>query len=189
MKAQFPHVTPRWAWLLVLTAALLPAAAAQNTQPGEAAAPRSVGAVLDKASDAALWVNFVPVPKGARVRSIAGQGTLELGRMSYLSGATEEGVSIRRHGHTFTVSTRFGLQIGDPATHGTAKLVAVLTQINPAIRVTVDGVNLTSAPEVIQMAMKYGVVTEHSLEMEIPTSMPDAAAQVANAIAFQVIAN
>lgn len=186
MKAQLPHGTPRWAWLLALAAALLPAAVAQNAQPGE---PTARNAVRDKASDAALWVNFVPVPKGARVRSIAGQGTLELGRMSYLSGATEDGVTIHRHGRTFTVSTRFGLQVGDPAAHGTAKLVAVLTQINPGIRVTLDGVNLSSVPEVIQMAMKYGVVTEHSLEMEIPTSMPDAAAQVANAIAFQVIAN
>lgn len=176
----------RWAWLLAVSAALLSAAAAQNTQPGE---PTARNAVRGKASDTALWVNFVPVPKGARVRSIAGQGTLELGQMSYLSGASEEGVTIHRGPRTFTVSTRFGLQVGDSSMHGTAKLVAVLTQIEPAIRVTVDGVNLTSSPEVIQMAIKYGAVNEHRLEMEIPTSMSGAAAQVVNSIAFQVVAN
>lgn len=176
----------RWAWLLAAAAALLPAASAQNAQPGE---PTVRNAVREQASDAALWMNFVPVPKGARVRSIAGQGTLELGRMSYLSGASEEGVTIRRHAHTFTVSTRFGLLVGDPAMHGTAKLVAVLTQLTPAIRVAVDGVNLSTSPEVVGMSMKYGVVSEHQLEIEIPTSMPDAAAQVANSIAFQVFAN
>lgn len=176
----------RWAWLLAVCAALLSAAAAQNTQPGE---PTVRNAVRDKASDAALWVNFVPVPKGARVRSIAGQGTLELGQMSYLNGASEDGVSIRRGMRTFTVSTRFGLLVGDSSMHGTARMVAVLTHIEPAIRVTVDGVNLTSSPEVVQMAIKYGVVTEHQLEMEIPTSMPEIAAQVVNSIAFQVFAN
>ena len=176
----------RWAWLLAVCAALLSAAAAQNAQPGE---PTVRSAIRDKASDAALWVNFVPVAKGARVRSISGQGALELGPLSYLNGASEEGVSIRRHARTFTVSTRFGLLVGDPSMHGTAKLVAVLTQIDPAIRVAVDGVNLTSSPGVIQMAISYGVVTEHRLEIEIPTTMSGAAAQVANSIAFQVFAN
>ena len=176
----------RWAWLLAATAVLLPAAAAQSGQPGD---PTVRNAVREQASDAALWVNFVPVPKGARVRSIAGQGTLELGRMSYLSGASEEGVTIKRHARTFTVSTRFGLLVGEPAMHGTAKLVAVLTQMTPAIRVSMDGVNLSTAPEVIGMALKYGVVSEHQLEIEIPTAMPDAAAQVVNSIAFQVFSN
>ncbi|MGH9523300.1 MAG: hypothetical protein ACRD3E_12305 [Terriglobales bacterium] len=176
----------RWAWLFAISATLLSAAAAQNAQPGD---PTVRNAVRAKGSDASLWVSFVPVPKGARVRSIAGQGTLELGRMSYLNGASEEGVSIHRAARTFTVSTRFGLLVGDPSMHGTAKLVAVLTQIEPAILVTVDGVNLSSSAEVIQMAIKYGVVTEHQLEIEIPTSMSGAAAQVANSIAFQVFAN
>ena len=176
----------RWAWLLAVCAALLSAAAAQNVQPGE---PTNRNAVRASGSDAGLWVNFVPVAKGARVRSIAGQGTLELGQMSYLNGTSEDGVSIHRRARTFTVSTRFGLLVGDGSMHGTAKLVAVLTRIDPAIRVTVDGVSLSSSPEVIQMAIKYGVVTEHQLEMEIPTSMSGAAAQVANSIAFQVFAN
>ena len=176
----------RWAWLLALTVALLPAAAAQNMQPGE---PTSRNAVREKSSDAALWVSFVPVAKGARVRSIAGQGTLELGPMSYLNGSNQEGVNIQRHARTFTVSTRFGLLVGDSSMHGSAKLVAVLTQVEPAIRVVVDGVRLSSSPEVIQMAISYGAVTEHHLEIEIPTSMSGAAAQVANSIAFQVFAN
>jgi hypothetical protein len=175
-----------WTWLLVAIAALLPAVAAKGLQPGE---PTLRSAVRQPASEAALWVNFVSVPKGAPVRSIAGQGTLELGRMSYLSGVSEEGITVRRQARTFTISTRFGLLVGDRTMHGSAKLVAVLTHLNPAIRVAVDGVNLSSSPAVVQMAIKYGAVSEHQLEIEIPTSMPETAAQVANSIAFQVFAN
>lgn len=174
----------RWLVMAVL-AGLLPAAAAQNNQPAETAKR----VVREKASEAALWVNFVPVPKGAPVRSIAGQGTLDLGRISYTAGSTQTGVTITRGPRTFTVLTRFGLQVGTPDNVGTAKLLGVLNGINPAIRVTVDGVRLSPAPEVIQMALKFGAVSEHRLEIEVPLTMYEAAAQVVNAISFQVIAN
>lgn len=171
--------------LLAVVAGLLPAAAAQNVQPAQAAR----NAIREKTSDAALCVNFVPIPKGAPVRSIAGQGTLDLGRVSYLSGSTQEGVTVTRGKRTFMVSTRFGLQVGSPGNDGTAKLLGVLSGINPAIRVAIDGVNLSPAPEIISMALKFGAVTEHRLEIEIPVSLPEAAAQVLDAISFQVIAN
>ena len=177
----------RWgggSWLVVVVlAGLLPAAAATN-KPAAQVVKRS-----DPASDAALWVNFVPVPKGAPVRTIAGQGTLDLGSISYAAGSSQDGVTVTRRPRTFTISTRFGLQVGTPNGAGTAKLLGVLAGINPAIRVAVDGVRLSPAPQVIQMALKFGAVTEHSLEIEIPISMPEAAAQVVNAISFQVIAN
>jgi hypothetical protein len=166
--------------------ALVAVAAAQTSQPSDAAAGK---VIRNKTADTSLWMTFVPFPKGAPVRSIAGQGTLDLGRVSYLTGSTEEGVQVTRGKQTFTVSTRFGLQVGAPGTQGTAKLIGVLAQVNPAIRVMIDGVNLSSAPQVIQMAVRFGVVSEHRLEIEIPVSMPDAAAQVANAISFVVIAN
>ncbi|HEU5451159.1 MAG TPA: hypothetical protein VFU76_04205 [Terriglobales bacterium] len=172
-------------WLVVAVLAGLLPAAAQTTPPaGKAKQP-----IRGKASAAALWVNFVPVPKGAPVRSIAGQGTLDLGRISYTAGSTQDGVTITQGPRTFTVRTRFGLQVGSPDNVGTAKLLGVLNGINPAIRVTVDGVRLTPSPEVIQMALKFGAVSEHRLEIEVPVTMYEAAAQVVNAISFQVIAN
>lgn len=175
----------RSVWLLLAVFAGLLPAAAQNAQPAESTRK----AVRNKASDASLWLNFVPVPKGAPVRSIAGQGTLDLGRISYLSGSMQDGVTVTRGTRTFSVRTRFGLQVGTPGNAGTVKLLGLLTEMHPGVRVTLDGINLSPAPEVIDMAMKFGAVTEHRLEVEIPISMPEAAAEVINAIAFQVIAN
>jgi len=179
------HHGKRWIGPLVVATALLAVASAQTVRPSEAPA----GKVVRKSGDTALWLTFVPFPKGAPVRSIAGQGTLDLGRVSYLTGSSEEGVQVTRRKQTFTVSTRFGLQVGAPNLQGTAKLVGLLSQAHPAIRVAVDGVELSTAPQIIQMAVRFGVVTEHRLEIEIPVSMPDAAAQVANAISFVVVAD
>ena len=185
MKAWFEH-GERWVLLLTVVTALAAVASGQAAQPGESAAGK---VIRNKSTDAALWLTFVPFPKGAPVRSIAGQGTLDLGRVSYLTGSSEEGVQIKRGKQTFTVSTRFGLQIGAPNAQGAAKLLGVLSQANPAIRVAIDGIDLSVAPQVIQMAVRFGVVTEHRLEIEIPVSMPEAAAQVANSISFVVIAD
>lgn len=185
MKVRFHHGT---GWVRLLAAAtVLVAVGAAQTSPSDSAAGGKV--LRNKSAEPALWLNFVPCPKGAPVRSIAGQGTLDLGRVSYQTGSTEQGVQIKRGKQTFTVSTRFGLQVGTPDAQGTAKLVGVLTQIHPGVRVAVDGVELSTVPEVIQMAVRFGLVTEHRLEIEIPTSMPDATAQVANAISFVVIAD
>lgn len=180
------HHGKRWVQPLTVATVLLAVASAQTAQPSEAAAGK---VIRTKSAEAALWLTFVPRPKGAPVRSLAGQGTLDLGRLSYLTGSTEEGVQVRRGKQTFTVATQFGLQVGPDNMQGTAKLVGVLAQINPAIRVSIDGVSLSTAPQVIQVAVRFGVVTEHRLEIEIPVSMPDATAQVANAISFVVIAN
>lgn len=180
------HHGKRWVRPLAVATVLLAVASAQTIQPSEAPAGK---VIRNKSGDTALWLTFVPFPKGAPVRSIAGQGTLDLGRVSYLAGSSEEGVQVTRGRQTFTVSTRFGLQVGAPSMQGTAKLVGVLSQARPGIRVVVDGIELSTAPQVIQMAVRFGVVREHRLEIEIPVSMPDAAAQVANAISFVVIAD
>lgn len=172
--------------VLAAMAVLWPAVAtAQSTNP----TPPARIAIREKSPDAPLWVTFVSVPKGAPVRSIAGQGTLELGRITYLSGSTQDGVTVTQGKRTFTISTRFGLRVGVAENPGSAKLFGFLTQVNPAIRVAIDGVDLSPAPQVIEVAMKFGMVSEHRLDIEVPISMPEAAAQVLNAIAFQVIAN
>lgn len=185
MNAWFEH-GKRWVLLPTVVTALVAVASGQTAQPSE---PATGKVIRNKSTDAALSLTFVPFPKGAPVRSIAGQGTLDLGRVSYLTGSTEEGVQVKRGKQTFTVSTRFGLQVGTPNAQGTAKLLGVLSQANPAIRVAIDGIDLSIAPQVIQMAVRFGVVTEHRLEIEIPVSMPDAAAQVANSISFVVISD
>ena len=146
--------------------------------------------VQSKGQEGSIWVSFVPVPRGAPVRDVGGgQGTLDLGPVSYLTGAAREGVSVTRKGRSFVVETSFGVRAGNSEMAGTAKLIGLVTQVYPRARVYVDGTRLTLAPQVIQMAMKYGAVSEHRLQIELPTDTPETAARCFNSIAFQVLPN
>lgn len=159
-------------------------------QAGSSAEKSGTRAVRAKETVPAIWVNFVPIPSGAPVRSAKGDlGTLDLGRISYMGGATTEGVTVTRKKKSFVVSTLFGLRVGSESGTGTAKLVGMVTEVNANNRISVDGVRLTLVPQVIQMAMPCGAVTSHRLEIELPTDAPDIAAQVAQSITFQVVAN
>ena len=137
----------------------------------------------------ALWVAFVPVPKGAPVHDVGGgQGTLDLGPVSYLGGAQREGVTVIRRKQRFAISTWFGLRAGGGSgAGGTAKLLAFVTQLNPQQKVYIDGVRLTTAPQVNQMGIRFGAVTQHRLEVEVPADAPEMVAQSFNAISFQVL--
>ncbi len=114
---------------------------------------------------------------------------LDLGRISFFGGATNDGVNVVRRGKSFVVSTIFGLKVGSETSTGTAKLIGMVTQVSANHRISVDGVRLSLTPQVIQMAVKYGAVTEHRLEIELPTDAPEVAAQLLQAVAFQVLAN
>ncbi len=173
---------------LILLLSLVPALWCQTASPAEKSGPRV--AVRAKEPAPAIWVNFVPIPSGAPVRSVAGgQGTLDLGRISYMGGASVEGVTIIRKKNSFVVSTVFGLRMDSEPNTGTAKLIGLVTAVNATNRISIDGVRLTALPQVIQMAMPCGAVTSHRLEIEVPVDAPEMAAQVAQSIAFQVVAN
>lgn len=174
---------------LIVLLALVPALWGQATPAtGEKPAPRAV--VRTKEPEPTIWVNFVPVAKGAPVSTAGGgQGTLDLGRVSFFGGATNDGVTVIRRGKSFVVSTVFGLRVGSESSTGTAKLIGLVTQMSANHRISVDGVRLAVTPQVIQMALKYGVVTEHRLEIEFPVENPEVAAQLIQAVAFQVAAN
>lgn len=178
----------RSAPILIVLLVLVPALWGQVTPPGEKPAPRA--AVRTKEPEPNIWVSFVPVPRGAPVSMAAGgQGTLDLGRISFFGGATNDGVTVVRRGKSFVVSTIFGLRVGSEASTGTAKLIGLLTQMNANYRISVDGVRLALTPQVIQMAVKYGAVTEHRLDIEVPADNPEVAAQLFQSVAFQVLAN
>ena len=178
----------RGAPYLILLLSLVPPLWCQTGTPAEKPGPRAAVRVKEPAT--AIWVNFVPIPSGAPVRSLKSDlGTLDLGRVSYRGGAATDGVTITRRKGSFVVSTVFGLRVGSASGTGTAKLVGMVTEVNANNRVSVDGVRLTVVPQVIQMALPCGAVTTHRLEIEVPTDAPAIAAQVAQSIAFQVVAN
>ena len=139
--------------------------------------------------DPALWVAFVPVPKGAPIHDVGGgQGTLDLGPVSYLGGARRDGVTVVRHKQRFVISTWFGLKAGGgSAASGTAKLLAFVSQLSPLQKVSLDGIRLTQVPQIVQVGVRYGAVTQHRLEVEVPVDAPEMVAQSINAISFQVL--
>lgn len=173
---------------LILLLVLVPALWGQAIPPAEKPAPRA--ALRTKEPEPTIWVNFVPVPRGAPVSTAGGgQGTLDLGRISCFGGATNDGVTVVRRGKSFVVSTIFGLRVGPDTSAGTAKLIGLLTQVNATYRIAVDGIRLAPTPQVIQMAVKYGAVTEHRLDIEIPVDNPEVAALLLQSVAFQVLPN
>ncbi len=172
---------------LILFLSLVPALWAQASralQPGPRAAVRA------KEPEPAIWVNFVPLAGGVTVRSLTGQvGTLDLGQISYMAGASTAGVKVIRKKNSFVVSTLIGLRVGPESPSATARLMGTVTEVSAVNRISVDGVRLTVSPQIIQMAVPLGPVTSHRLEIEVPIDEPEAVAQVARSVAFQVVAN
>ena len=93
-----------------------------------------------------------------------------------------------RRKQRFAISTWFGLRAGGGSVAGgTAKLLAFVSQLSPQQKVYIDGVRLTTAPQVIQIGIRFGAVTQHRLEVEVPVDAPEMVAQSFNAISFQVL--
>jgi hypothetical protein len=135
-------------------------------------------------------ISFLTAPNGSPVHSLGSdQGVLDLGSFSYFLRADVNGVEIQRHKETFSVSTRFGLRIGLSNSHraGTATVSAFLLSPNLLRTVWVDGVRLSMTPAIIGRQVSYGAVTEHTLKIAVPISMP--AGQVVDSIGVIVTPN
>jgi hypothetical protein len=135
-------------------------------------------------------ITFLTVPNGSPVHSLrSDQGVLDLGSFSYFPRADVNGAEIQRHQDSFSVSTRFGLRIGLSNSHhaGTATVNAFLLSPNLLRTVWVDGVRLSMTPAIIGRQVSYGAVTEHTLKITVPISMP--AGQVVDSIGVIVTPN
>ena len=177
----------RWvavALLLVVFATTLWGQAGAQDRSGSRTPLRATG------PEHALWVTFVQLPKGAPVRDVGGgQGALDLGPVSYMAGTAREGITVARRPRSFLISTIFGLRVGTEASGGTAQLLGLVTHLTAGTRIAVDGINLSLVPQVLQVAIPFGEVSRHRLEVEIPIDAPETVSQTLNAIAFQVISN
>jgi len=170
--------------LVVFATTLWGQAGAQAARPGSRTPLRATG------PEHALGVTFVQVPRGAPVRDIgAGQGALDLGPVSYMAGTAREGITVTRRPRSFLISTSFGLRVGNEPSGGTAQLLGLVTHLNAGTRIAVDGISLSLTPQVLQVAIPFGEVSRHRLDVEIPVDAPETVSQTLNAIAFQVISN
>jgi hypothetical protein len=135
-------------------------------------------------------ITFLTAPNGSPVHSLGSdQGVLDLGSFSYFPRADVNGAEIQRHKDSFSVSTRFGLRVGPSNNHhaGTATVSAFLLSPNLLRTVWVDGVRLSMTPLIIGRQVFYGSVTEHTLKITVPISMP--AGQVLDSIGVIVTPN
>jgi len=137
-----------------------------------------------------LSVTFSGAPDGARLSGgTAGQGTLDLGAASY-GGAFSPNVNVQKLRGSFVVSTKFGLTIQQSSQQlSTATVMAALAVPEPAFILRLDGLTLGTTPQVVQGQARLGVMTQHRLEIEVPSSVTEKNSQLHNAILFQVIAN
>jgi hypothetical protein len=119
-------------------------------------------------------ITFLTAANGAPAQDLgAGQGLLNLGSVSYFSRSSGND-EMQTQKSSFSVSTRFGVRIGDVNQHraGTVNVSAALINPNTLRTVRVDGVRLSIVPQIIARRISYGAVTEHVLQVTIPTSDP-----------------
>lgn len=121
-----------------------------------------------------VTVRLVSLPGGAEViGGNSGVGTLDFGRISYFSPSYPR-TATKKDSHALTTTAEFGLELEAPGSspNGAAMLSAYLAEPSPNCAYLVDGIRLTTAPQVISAHVEYGTITEHRLEMKVPKSAP-----------------
>jgi hypothetical protein len=148
-------------------------------------------AALTVQAQGRISVAFRPTADGATLAPGGpGQGTLDLGVVSYGGTARTSNVQVTRQHDRFMVSTKFGLSLDDPArSTASAAVLAALAYPETLHTIRLDGVTLTVTPQVVMGQARLGAVSLHRLEIEVPTSLTEKNAQLHNAIVFQVIPN
>jgi hypothetical protein len=139
----------------------------------------------------AISVAFAGLPGGAPLApGTAGQGSLDLGQVAYGAGSRVSSVEVRTLKDRMIVSTRFGMALQDASGHfASASVLASLAYPDSVRVLRLDGVRLSTVPQLIQGQARLGVTLPHRLEIEIPAALTEKDAQLHNAILFQVIPN
>ena len=173
--------------LLVFGSSLVTVGWAQRKNTAKHGPP----AVLTVQAQGRISVAFRSTADGATLAPGGpGQGTLDLGVVSYGGAARASNVQVTRQRDHFVVSTKFGLSLDDPARHtASAAVLAALAYPETLHTIWLDGVKLSVTPQLVLGQARLGAVSSHHLEIEVPTSLTEKNAQVHNAIIFQVIPN
>jgi len=138
---------------------------------------------------ASISVSFVELPDGAQLMGgRRGHGELVMPPVAYGMGAPKAGVRVERRTSSFIVSSRFGLRVDGPSgASGSAVVSAFLLTPDPYCMYFLDGIKLSMTPQVVAARSRFGAVTEHRLDVEVPVNMTVGAA--ANNIGFTAVPN
>ena len=173
------HVLPFLACALTVTDNGL----AQSKAPARPAAK----AVVNMAAQGTggLSLTIVNASDGART---TGGGAMDLGSVSYGSAARRSNVEVRSSAGRMVVSTTVGLSLVDPAGHiAAATLLACQAVPETGYVLRLDGVRLTTTPQVVQNRVPVGKVSTHRVEIEVSSSVTEKNPGLHNSIVFQVV--
>jgi hypothetical protein len=134
-----------------------------------------------------LSVAIVGLSDGAR---IDGGRSLDLGTVSYGGSSRNQNVEVRSAGGRIVVSTSVGLSLQDPSRHlSAATLLASQALPESAYVLWLDGVRLTTVPQIIEAGVPVGKTSVHRLQIDVPGSLTEKSPGLHNSILFQVVPN
>jgi hypothetical protein len=113
----------------------------------------------------------VQLPDGATIAGAASTAIAELGTVSSNVRTTSPGVRIVRRATSYVVVTIIGLRATSSGISGTVALQAYLNAPIPGVSVRLDGVDLSTFPQLFAAHVPLNIVSRHQLELEIPNGM------------------
>jgi hypothetical protein len=122
-----------------------------------------------------LSVKVVALPTGAAISGTSGQGVMNFGAVSKAAPATANGIQKKRQSGGLKVTTNFGILVENSAgstSPGTATVSAFLLYPDPDLELWVDGIKMSSTPQVIGRQLLVGAVSQHRLEIQISDERP-----------------
>jgi len=102
------------------------------------------------------------------------------------AGAMSQARSKSKHATSVTKKV-FGIRIDSAAEGATATLLAFLEVHDGRSTIRIDGIEIGTAPKVIAAQIRVGVVTTHTIEIEVPASVSEGA--FASAVRWEVATN
>lgn len=153
---------------------------------------RTPPAVMTMRSEASgtLTVSLSSAPDGVPLSGTSTQRALNFGEVSYGMASAAHNVTVIRRASGFAVVTRFGLALQDPsATVTNATVLAAIAVPEMKFGFRLDGIPLSTTPQIVQGNAKVGTTSQHLLEIEVPNSVTEKNSRLQNAILVQVIAN
>jgi len=175
-------------WFLTLLAFAL-AGSGWAVQGKKIAARKTAPAVSVLQLTSPLKVSVVPLGASGPMSGSSQSTLLDLGNVSYGGGGVAPGVTLRRTKGGVLLTTRFGLLLQDVGGVNlrTATIRAFVLNADSGKTYAVDGVKLTTGPQVVSTMAPVGTVSAHRLEIQVPIG--ENPGQVSDAVGFLVTTN
>lgn len=130
-------------------------------------------------------VTILSSGSGALLRTMAaGSASLNLGTVSYFTGASAPGQSNRKRAASLVISTRFSLRVDCPGDSSSARVSVTVSRLDDTAShsIAIDGITLGSMTQILTQIMPCGSAAEHRLDVEVP--MSTAAGAIGSTVAF-----